>query len=87
MKYLILATIILGSLGCSSKTVHEQCSDPEVAVKYRDYNQCYAEISAAHERKRQAWRNMGQSIQQSTRQPSGTTNCSTIGSQTTCQSY
>jgi hypothetical protein len=58
MKRVVL--ILMAGLmfnGCAHKTIHEQCSDEDTASHYRDYDQCYSELSAKREHKRQAWAN------------------------------
>ncbi len=46
MKFKVLAILFLVT-GCAHKTIHEYCTEPDVAERYRDYTQCYAETQAS----------------------------------------
>jgi hypothetical protein len=41
MKNKVLLLILFVISSCSSMTVHEYCTVPENAAKYKDYDQCY----------------------------------------------
>jgi hypothetical protein len=72
MRFLVLILLALSVNGCA--TIHEKCSDPDIVSRYRDYDQCYAEESAARERKRAAIRQaFTYNPPQIQRQPSCTT--------------
>lgn len=73
MKILtILSIFTVLMTGCA--TVHKKCMDPDVVSQYRDYNQCYQEISAARERARHAWEDMFKT------EPNRSISCNTTGS-------
>jgi hypothetical protein len=40
-----LMILTLKALGCSHATVHDKCSQPDTLSHYKDYDQCYAELS------------------------------------------
>jgi hypothetical protein len=43
---LMMILAIVTTPACAGITVHEHCSDPDVASRYRDYDQCYTEVAA-----------------------------------------
>lgn len=47
MRAIIVLSLVSFTFGCAHKTVHEECSTPEIVKRYRDYDQCYQEISGA----------------------------------------
>lgn len=57
---------ILVLTGCAHATVHQVCSRPEVLKEYRDYDQCYEEVTIerqqAHERRQNFARNWSNSF-------------------------
>lgn len=61
--------------------------DPAIASRYKDYDQCYAELGRSDERKREAWNAFGDGFKQ---QPKKSVTCHTspdygAGQETTCQ--
>lgn len=43
MKILVLALLLFS--GCAHQTVNEKCKDPDILNRYKDYDQCYQELS------------------------------------------
>lgn len=43
MKYLLFVSLFLTVTGCATKSIHEECSNPQVSGKYLNYEQCYSE--------------------------------------------
>ena len=81
MKHLIIAIAPLLFLSCAHKTVHEYCQ--ENLDRYKDYDQCYAEVSAngANQNKTAKvagafFTGMGQGMQNASRSQ---THCTTTG--------
>lgn len=56
MKQFIAMVSLVILSGCAHATIHEICSDPDVVSRYKDYDQCYAEESAAREQRKAAWK-------------------------------
>lgn len=48
---LVILTLALIGFGCATKTVHEVCSNPANLSRFKDYDQCYAEVTKDRERK------------------------------------
>jgi len=48
MRKLLLIPLVLVLNACATATIHEVCSEPQVAARYKDYDQCYAAVSYTH---------------------------------------
>jgi hypothetical protein len=77
MRKLLLIPLVLVLNACATATIHEVCSEPQVAARYKDYDQCYAEVTAQREAKEQrklAWRQSWSQLGHNTIQCSSTQN-------------
>lgn len=78
-----IAITLLTILSACASNPHERCSDPSIASRYRDYDQCYsAETSrqaARHAAWQQAWAPLAQG------QSSRSISCQNIGNTQYCR--
>lgn len=50
MKLLLITSLLILS-ACAHKTIHQICSEPDTAAKYKNYDQCYAEETSNQEQR------------------------------------
>lgn len=76
--------IALLCLSACASTVHERCSKPKVAARYRDYDQCYSEEAMKREHRHHAWHSFAQNLQQQPNKKTSFT-CHAVGNSQSCQ--
>lgn len=56
MRMIAIAMLALGFTSCATQSIHKYCSNPDTVAEYKDYNECYAEVSARREERRLAFK-------------------------------